>query len=418
MNSISMPAAVAHPLSNAGQILKQYTPESAFFFASPTRTLLAQGVHDMILETIGTDRGERLSDRITRVLAAQRRAGHGVPMAVGAVPFNSTSPAHLIVPKTIQSAGPLSAAADALRPQPQASLQTLRKVPEPRDYVRGVELAVGLMRNEALSKVVLSRMLEMTLRESVDLRAVLQRLSQQNRSGYTFAANLSDPMAGLSGAERGPSSRPRTLIGASPELLLSRSGLRVVANPLAGSAIRSPDPDEDRRRAIALLASEKDRHEHAIVVDAVAAALRPFCRHLSVPEEPSLTQTANLWHLSSRLTGELRDLSISSMRLAAALHPTPAVCGYPTERARAAIEALEPFDRGFFTGLVGWCDAAGDGEWAVVIRCADVAGRALRLYAGAGIVVGSEGQRELDETSAKLRTMLNALGLDQAPEIG
>ncbi|WP_437820774.1 isochorismate synthase DhbC [Sorangium sp. So ce1078] len=416
MNSISMPAAVALPVANAGQLLKQYTPESAFFFASPTRTLLAQGVHDMILEPIGTDRGERLSDRITRVLAAQGRAGHGLPLVVGAVPFNSTSAAHLIVPKTIQSAGPLSPVSDALRPRPPATLQTLRRVPEPRDYVRGVELAVGLMRTEALSKVVLSRMLEMTLREPVDLRVILQRLSQQNRSGYTFAANLSDP-AGMSGSERGPSSRPRTLIGASPELLLSRSGLRVVANPLAGSAIRSPDPDEDRRRAIALLASEKDRHEHAIVVDAVAAALRPFCRNLSVPEEPSLTQTANLWHLSTRVTGELRDLSISSMRLATALHPTPAVCGYPTERARAAIEAIEPFDRGFFTGLVGWSDASGDGEWAVVIRCADIAGRALRLYAGAGIVIGSDGERELDETSAKLRTMLNALGLDEAPEI-
>ncbi|AUX43226.1 isochorismate synthase [Sorangium cellulosum] len=418
MISVSMQDAIALPALNAGQLLKQYTPESAFFFASPTRTLLAQGVHDMILEPIGADRGERLTERIARTLAAQGRTGHGLPIAVGAVPFNSTSPAHLIVPRTIQGAGPLNPAADALRRAPVSSIQDLRRIPEPCDYVRGVELAVELMRTEALSKVVLSRMLDMTLREPVDLRLVLQRLSQQNRSGYTFAANLSDPAAGMSGPERSAASaRPRTLLGASPELLLSRSGLRVIANPLAGSAIRSPDPDEDRRRAIALLASEKDRHEHAIVVDAVAAALRPFCRRLNVPEEPSLTQTATLWHLSSRLTGELHDLSISSMKLAAALHPTPAVCGHPTERARAAIASIEPFDRGYFTGLVGWCDAAGDGEWAVVIRCADIAGRSLRLYAGAGIVVGSDGDRELAETSAKLGTMLNALGLDQAPGV-
>ncbi|WP_437330564.1 isochorismate synthase DhbC [Sorangium sp. So ce381] len=418
-SSISMPASAALPAVNAGQLLKQYTPESAFFFASPTRTLLAQGVHDMILEPNGADQGDRLADRVTRVLAAASRAGagQGLPMVVGAVPFNSTSPAHLIVPRTIQSAGPLNHTSESPRAHLPIAIQELRQVPEPRDYVRGVETAVGLMRSEVLSKVVLSRMLEMVLREPVDLRLVLQRLSQQNRNGYTFAANLSDPTAGLSGAERGVAmSRARTLLGASPELLLSRSGLRVIANPLAGSAVRSPDPDEDRRRAIALLASEKDRHEHAIVVDAVAAALRPFCRRLSVPDEPSLTQTPTLWHLSSRLTGELRDLSISSMKLATALHPTPAVCGYPTDRARDAIEAIERFDRGFFTGLVGWSDASGDGEWAVVIRCADVAGRALRLYAGAGIVIGSSGEHELAETTAKLGTMLNALGLDRAPE--
>lgn len=414
MSSISMQHAAALPSQSAGQLLKQYTPESAFFFSSPTRTLLAQGAHDMILEP---NDGDRLSDRVARVLAAQSRAGQGLPMVVGAVPFNRTSPAHLIVPRTVHGAGPLNPAMDASRREAPVSIQALRRIPEPRDYVCAVETAVGLMRTEALSKVVLSRMLEMTLRAPVDLRAVLQRLAQQNRNGYTFAANLSDPAAGASGLDRGPASwRPRALIGGSPELLLSRSGLRAIANPLAGSAVRSPDPDEDRRRAIALLASEKDRREHAIVVDAVAAALRPFCRRLSVPDEPSLTQTANLWHLSTRITGELRDLSISSMKLATALHPTPAVCGYPTERARAAIEAIEPFDRGFFTGLVGWCDATGDGEWAVAIRCADVAGRSLRMYAGAGIVLGSDGERELAETSAKLGTMLAALGLEQAPE--
>ncbi|WP_437878752.1 isochorismate synthase DhbC [Sorangium sp. So ce513] len=414
MSTISMQNAAALPAQSAGQLLKQYTPESAFFFSSPTRTLLAQGALDTILEP---NDGDRLPERVARVLAAQSRAGQGLPMVVGAVPFNRTSPAHLIVPRTVQGAGPLNPVVDAIRREAPVSIQTLRRLPEPRDYVRAVETAVGLMRTEALSKVVLSRMLEMTLREPVDLRAVLQRLSQQNRNGYTFAANLSDPAAGASGLDRGSASwRSRALIGASPELLLSRSGLRVIANPLAGSAVRSPDPDEDRRRAVALLASEKDRHEHAIVVDAVAAALRPFCRHLSVPDEPSVTQTANLWHLSTRITGELRDLSISSMKLATALHPTPAVCGYPTEHARAAIEAIEPFDRGFFTGLVGWCDATGDGEWAVAIRCADIAGRSLRMYAGAGIVIGSDGERELAETSAKLGTMLTALGLEQAPE--
>lgn len=416
--TFSVPDLVTGPALNAAQILKQYTPESSFFFASPTRTLVAQGARAEILEPNRAIDGEGLADHVAALLQASRTKSHGLPLAVGAVPFDDASPAYLIVPKTVQSAGPLNLAAAPLRPEPPPSIRELRRFPEPREYARGVEQAVARIRAGALDKVVLSRMLEMTLTAPVDLQLVLRRLSQQNRNGYTFAANLPDPTASVGDQAPGaPAPRPRTLVGASPELLLSRSGLRIVANPLAGSAVRSADPDEDRRRASALLASSKDRHEHAIVVDAVAAALRPFCRRLNVPEGPSLTQTPTLWHLSTRVTGELHDLSISSLKLATALHPTPAVCGHPMERAREAIGSLEPFRRGFFTGLVGWCDASGDGEWAVAIRCAEVAGHSARLYAGAGIVVGSDGEHELAETSAKLRTMLSALGLDQAPEV-
>ncbi|MGK4004663.1 isochorismate synthase DhbC [Sorangium sp. So ce1036] len=413
--TLFVPDAAERPASNAAQLLEQYSPESSFFFASPTCTLLAQGVREMKLEP---ERGDRLAGRVAALLAASEGARYPRPIVVGAVPFNNTSPARLIVPRTIQSAGPLGAAAVALRPRAPVSIRTLRMIPEPRDYVRGVEQAVSLMQTGALCKVVLSRMMELVLSRPIDLQDVLRRLAQHNRSGYTFAANLWESAEREPGPEGDtPTARPRTLIGASPELLVSRSGLQVVANPLAGSAARSPDPEEDRRRANALLTSRKDRHEHAIVVEAVTAALRPFCRRLHVPEAPSLTHTATMWHLATRVTGELDDLSISSMKLAMALHPTPAVCGYPAERARAAIESLEPFDRGFFTGIVGWCDAAGDGEWAVAIRCADIAGRSARLYAGAGLVLGSDGDMELAETSAKLRTMGNALGLDLAPEM-
>lgn len=119
-----------------------------------------------------------------------------------------------------------------------------------------------------------------------------------------------------------------------------------------------------------------------------------------------------MWHLSTELKGELTDLSVSSLELAAALHPTPAVCGTPTNAAKEAIKQIEPFDRGFFTGMVGWCDADGDGEWVVTIRCAEAEEHALRLYAGAGIVAGSKPEEELAETSAKFRTMLLAMGMN------
>lgn len=412
-----MPHVVAAPISNALQVLERYSHESSFFFSSPKRTLLAQGVREAISEPSQTSRGECLADRVAAQLGSAERSGHGHSIVVGAVPFDHASPAHLVVPTAFQSAGPLSPATAATHPPSLVSRGRLQLIPEPREYMRGVEQALALMRTEALRKVVLSRALEMTLSEPVDIQRILRRLLQQNPSGYTFAVNLSAPRADAPGSPRGASApRSRILVGASPELLVSRSGLQILANPLAGSAARSADPEEDQRRARALLASAKDRHEHAIVVDAVVAALQPFCRRLSVPAEASLTHTQTMWHLSSQITGELLDPSTSSLKLAMALHPTPAVCGYPTERARAAIKTIEPFDRGFFTGVVGWCDATGDGEWAVTIRCADIADRSLRLYAGAGIVAGSDPEHELAETSAKLGTMLNALGLERAPE--
>ena len=161
------------------------------------------------------------------------------------------------------------------------------------------------------------------------------------------------------------------------------------------------------------MASAKDRREHAVVAEFVAETLRPFCRRLEVPSGPSLVRTATMWHLSTRVTGELRDPEVSALELACALHPTPAVCGTPTGVARAAISELEPFDRGFYTGALGWGDALGDGEWVVTIRCAEASGSRLRLFAGGGIVVDSVPGEELAETSAKFRTMLRALGVDQ-----
>jgi isochorismate synthase len=119
-----------------------------------------------------------------------------------------------------------------------------------------------------------------------------------------------------------------------------------------------------------------------------------------------------MWHLSTEIHGELLNRDISSLEVAFALHPTPAICGTPVLTAREAIGSQEPFDRGLFTGMVGWCDSEGDGEWAVTIRCAEVEGNELRLFAGAGIVAGSTPEAELAETSAKFRTMLLAMGLD------
>jgi isochorismate synthase len=199
------------------------------------------------------------------------------------------------------------------------------------------------------------------------------------------------------------------IVGASPELLVSRHGREVRSNPLAGSAPRSGDPDEDRANAEALTSSSKDREEHAIVVDAVAEILRPRCEELIWDREPVLRATPNVWHLSTSFRGSLRDPAPTALDLVAALHPTPAVAGTPTERALAAIDQLEPFDRGRYAGPVGWVDANGDGEWAIALRCAELCGDRATLYAGAGIVADSDPERELDETEPKFRSFLDAL---------
>ncbi len=148
-------------------------------------------------------------------------------------------------------------------------------------------------------------------------------------------------------------------------------------------------------------------------MDAVREALAPYCRTLDVPARPTLVRTATMWHLSTTVTGEPADPAVSALELACALHPTPAVCGTPTATAREVIGELEPFDRGAYTGMVGWGDAGGDGEWVVTIRCAEAEERTLRLFAGAGVVEQSSPEAETAETGAKFQTFLQAVGVDQ-----
>jgi isochorismate synthase len=199
------------------------------------------------------------------------------------------------------------------------------------------------------------------------------------------------------------------LIGASPELLVSRRGHEIRSNPLAGSAPRSGDPDEDRANADALVRSAKDRDEHVAVVEAVAEVLGPFCRELTWDPEPVLFATANVWHLSTRFRGVLRDPPPNVMELVFALHPTPAVAGAPLGAAMRSIASLEPFERGAYAGPVGWVDAEGDGVWAIALRCAELRGERATLYAGAGIVADSDPAHEVEETERKFRAFLDAL---------
>jgi isochorismate synthase len=169
---------------------------------------------------------------------------------------------------------------------------------------------------------------------------------------------------------------------------------------------------EDRRRAALLPKSSKDRHEHQLVVEQIVEDLRPFARRLRCEREPQVVTTASLHHLSTRIEGTLRDPQVSALRLALALHPTPAVCGSPTQAARDFITEREGFDRSYFTGTLGHVDSNGDGDWIVTIRCAELGAERARVFAGAGIVGSSIAELELNETNVKMQTMLEALGVE------
>ncbi|MGW7024544.1 isochorismate synthase [Streptomyces decoyicus] len=376
----------------ATALLDAYRPGTDRFLAAPGHTLLAHGTAAEIPHD-----GRPLAQRVRETLDGRRRAGAAAPIVVGSLPFAPDAPHALAVPDSVRWAPPLHEDPLVALPVPAAEDidWQVREVPSAERYGEAVAAAVARMRAGEFDKVVLARTLELTARHEPDLTAMLRRLARRDPAGYTFAV---------------PSGRGRTLIGASPELLVARRGGRLVANPLAGSAPRSADLAEDVRRAAALLESSKDLHEHAVVVDAVREALAPYSTGLEVPERPTLVRTAAMWHLSTTVTGELADPAVSALELAAALHPTPAVCGTPTDVARAVIAASEPFDRGPYTGMVGWQDADGDGEWVVTIRCAEAEGRRLRLFAGAGVVADSSPRAETAETGAKFRTFLSAVG--------
>lgn len=372
-------------------LIADYRPGS-FLLTSPQRSLLASGTQAVVTERDP----DELAAKVTKQLVDS-----DAPVAVGALPFDSAAAPHVVLPETARWAGPVPGGAVVPLAMPSVEVEP---VPAPAVYERSVAAAVSALRAGELSKVVLARALHLTMDEAVDLVPLLANLAADNATGYTYAVDL--PAAG----------GRRTLVGATPEMLLSRTGTIVLANPIAGSLARSADPTADRQAGETLMASVKDHDEHRVVVESVAEALRPFCRSLTVPERPSLVGTSAVWHLSTQITGELIDQDISALRLACALHPTPAVCGTPPELARQTIAALEPFDRGFYAGAIGWCDAGGDGKWVVGIRCAElfepVTGRpTMTLYSGAGIMPASHPALERAETSAKFQTLLRAMGL-------
>ncbi|HEY5361721.1 MAG TPA: isochorismate synthase [Streptosporangiaceae bacterium] len=263
-------------------------------------------------------------------------------------------------------------------------------------WEQAVAAAVAAIRAGELSKVVLARDLQAVASAPIDARMLLTRLAARDPDCYTFSC------AGL--------------VGATPELYIRREGQQVASLVLAGTAPRGGSPAEDAALGAGLLSSAKNVEEHGYAVADVRAALEPLCAELAVASQPSLLRLANVQHLATAVTGVLASRpgappgeQPSALALAAALHPTPAVCGTPSGAALQMIRELERMDRGRYAAPVGWVDAAGNGEWGIALRCAALDGPRARLFAGCGIVADSDPAAELAEAQAKFRPVQQAI---------
>jgi menaquinone-specific isochorismate synthase len=260
------------------------------------------------------------------------------------------------------------------------------------EWQQAVGEAVHRIKHSAvLRKVVLARDLHATADNPVDVRMLLRRLAARYPGCYTFACD--------------------GLVGATPELLISKDGWEVSSLVLAGTAPRGTTPAQDSDLALALLSSAKENEEHEYAAASLRDTLSPLCEAMYVTPRPELIRLPNVQHLGTRVRGTLAAVK-SALTLVAAVHPTAAVGGTPTGAAVEVIRELESMDRERYAGPVGWIDADGNGEWGIALRCAQLSGRRARLFAGCGIVAGSDPAAELAETEPKFRPIRMALEQD------
>jgi len=278
-----------------------------------------------------------------------------------------------------------------LDPAPTGRFQLAGAMP-PEHYEHAVARAVELIAAGELQKIVLAREVQVHAPRPYDPGAVFGVLREEFPSCFLFCVG------------RGTSA----FLAASPELLIRREGHRVSTIALAGSTRRSADPAVDDHLGEQLLRDGSYREEHEIVARRIARTLRPHSVWVTAAPEPGLVRIANIQHLATPIRAQLAG-PLDALQLAGLMHPTPAVGGEPLQRAAPLIPALEGLDRGWYSGPVGWTDAAGDGEFCVALRCALLEGPLARCYAGNGIVRGSDPSRELAETEVKLAALLPLL---------
>lgn len=399
------------PIADIGQLILLLDSRAPLLWMRRNQGLAGIGCA-LRMEFSGPDRMKDAAATWKQVVALATvtdplaRTGTGL-LAFGAFAFDEASAetSVLIVPEIIvgREAGQCwvtriwatgqSAPEDPLELHPLGNEYRIALLPgalPPQDFRTAVSSAVDRIRSHQVNKVVLARDLVGRVPAESDLRRAITRLALGYPDCWTYAVD--------------------GLIGSSPETLIRADHGSVNARVLAGTISRGADADDDREAALTLATSSKDGDEHEFAVQSVLKSLRPHTSALATSEIPFTVKLPNLWHLATDLEGTLSDGS-TSLDLIAALHPTAAVAGTPTDDALALIRELEPFDRGRYAGPVGWVGADGDGEWAIAIRCAQVAPSGeITAYAGCGIVLDSDPDRELAETKMKFRPVIEAFG--------
>jgi len=413
--------------------------EQWFVFEQPDRGRAAlAGLGEVVsLQATGRERFATVADRWRALAAAAvtdpaEDARGGGPVAVGGFAFDphggrsphwaGFAPASLTVPEVaIVRAGPvvhltlasLAAPDDTpeellavlerrlhelrdgplpmLDPAPTGRFQVASAMP-PEHFEAAVARAVERIAAGELQKIVLAREVQVHAPRAYDPAAVFGVLREEFPSCFVFCVGRGDA----------------TLIAASPELLVRREGHRVSTVALAGSTRRSADPAVDDHLGERLLRDASYREEHAIVARRIERTLRPHAIWVAAAPEPELVRIANIQHLATPIRAQLA-APMEALELAGLMHPTPAVGGEPLHLAAPLIPALEGLDRGWYSGPVGWTDAAGDGEFCVALRCALLRGSVARCYAGNGIVRDSDPASELAETEVKLQALLPLL---------
>ena len=280
----------------------------------------------------------------------------------------------------------------------EGTLASTRTESERSVWEAAVTDALAAISRGEVSKVVLARTMDVITEGRLDPVEVVQHLWEENRGSHVF---LFEPADGC------------PLVGAAPETVATMSRGEFHATAVAGTVARGETPEEQAALATQLLASAKDAVEHRIALDDMVARLSPLAHEVHAQPEPHVLTLARIQHLETEIRAKVPEES-TVLKVLEALHPTPAVCGLPRDAALEFLSRKEPFERGWYSGPVGWFDVEGNGVFVPALRCAIARDREWRLFAGAGIVAGSDPRLEWEETSIKFEPVLRALAASGA----
>lgn len=383
--------------------------EPSFQFRSPTHSFQTHGLRTWLAQDWNTDCPQES-------LAALRAAARG-RFIVGAIPFDTQQPPALFEPDSVVSLPPLDdAVCPETSPAPEVVEDADLNEQRAQNFTERTAAALTALDDPAnpLEKVVLGRLAswQRADQQPFDPQRVFDQLCAQNPGTYHFAFH-GIPKHYAPGTQA--ATTPAVLTGASPELVLEVTDQQLQTHPLAGSLPAGEAQAlqvQGEGVVLEALYTEKNRAEHAHVTRDIAARLQPFCPDLAVPETPAIVRTPTVWHLGTHIQGTVA-AETDLLDLLYAVHPTPAVSGFPQQVALKFLREHGVFDRGLFSGVVGWLDQrpghAPACQWAMTLRCGIIQDATAVAFAGAGIVSGSDPQAERLETRAKLTTFARAL---------